>query len=79
MPKQRDEKGRYTKQDPPTTKPLVGAKLPTFKLTTPIVGKPTLEELEEKQRSGQRLTLVGRQTLLAYEMKRKQKQIGHLP
>lgn len=49
---------------------------PTFELTTPITGKPTLEELEEKQHWGQRLMLVERQTLLAYEVKRKQKKIG---
>jgi hypothetical protein len=34
-----------------------------------------LEELEEKQRSGQRLTLIERQVLLAYEVKKKQTQI----
>lgn len=45
MHRQRDELGRYKKQDPTTTKPLVGAEPPTFVLTTPIVGKPTLEEL----------------------------------
>ena len=56
---------------PPLTKPLVGAGPPTFELTTPIVRKPTLEELEEKQRSRQRLSLVERQNLLAYEIKRK--------
>jgi hypothetical protein len=33
-----------------------------------------LEELEDKQRSGQRLTLVERQVLLAYEVKKKQAQ-----
>lgn len=47
-PRQRDENGRCTEQDPPTTKPLVEARLPPFELTTPIYGKPTLEELEEK-------------------------------
>jgi len=35
-----------------------------------------LEELEGKQRSRQRLMLVERQTLLASEVKRKQKQTG---
>lgn len=76
MPRQRDEKGIHTKQDPPITKPLVESGLPPFGLTTPIAGKPTLEELEEKQRLGQRLTLVKRQTLLVDEVKRKQKHIG---
>jgi len=55
---------------------LVEVGLPPFELTTPISGKPTLEELEENQCSGKRLTLVERQTLLAYEVKRKQKKIG---
>jgi hypothetical protein len=40
--------------------------------TTPTVGKITLEELEEKQLSGQRLTLIERQVLLAHEVKKKQ-------
>lgn len=75
MPKQRDEKGIYIKQYTSITKPLVEAGLPPFELTTPISGKPTLEELEERQRSGQRLTLVERQTLLTYEVKRKHKNI----
>ena len=76
MPRKRDKNGRNTKQQHPTTRPLVEVGLPPFELTTPIVGKPTLEELEEKQRSGKRLTLV--QTLLAYEVKRKQKKKEHL-
>jgi len=52
----------------------VGAGPSSFELTTPNARKQTLEELEEKQRSRQRLTLVERQTLLAYDVKRKQTQ-----
>jgi hypothetical protein len=37
---------------------------------TPIARKSTLEKLEGKQCSRQRLTLVKRQTLLAYEVKK---------
>ena len=76
MASQRDENGRYTKQYPSTTKPLVEAGIPPFELTTPIARKPILEELEEKQHSRQSLTLVERHTLLTYEVKRKQKQKG---
>lgn len=39
MPIYRDEKGRYIKQDPPTTKPLVEVSLPPFELTTLIARK----------------------------------------
>jgi len=52
MPRYRDEKGRYVKQDPPITNPLVEVGLPPFELTTLVVGKPSWEEIEEKQRSG---------------------------
>jgi len=59
MPRNRDPKGRFIKQNPQSIE--VGPS----KLTTPIAGKQTIEELEEKQRTGQRLTLIERQTLLA--------------
>jgi len=36
MPRQRDTNGRYTKEGPPSTKPLVEAGLPPFELTIPI-------------------------------------------
>lgn len=55
---------------------MVEERLPSFELSTPISQKPTLDELEEKQCSRQSLTIVERQTLLAYEVKRKQKQTG---
>lgn len=65
MPIDRDEKGRFIKQNPPTIQP-------STRLTTPIAGRTNLEELDEKQRSGQRLTLIERHTLLALEVKIKQ-------
>jgi hypothetical protein len=76
MSKLRDDKCRFLKQTPPpkTNPPSVGAGTSTTESTTPTVGKITLEELEEKQRSGQRLTLIERQFLLAYEVKKKQTQ-----
>jgi hypothetical protein len=78
MSKRRDDKGRFLKQNPPkTNQPSVGAGTSTtekYESTTPTAGKITLEELEEKQRSGQRLTLIERQILLAHEVKKKQTQ-----
>ena len=64
MPRNRDQKGRFVKQNPPIAHSSIG-------LTTPVARKPTIEELEEKQRSGQRLTLVEIQILLALEVKKK--------
>ena len=62
MSKCRDDKGIFFKQNPPKTKqPSVGVGTSTTKkneFTTPTAGKITLEELEEKKRSGQRLTLI---------------------
>ena len=69
MPRERDKKGRFTKQNPPKIQPPIGAG--PSGLITPVAGRPTLEELEEKQRSKQILNLIERQTLLAYEVKRK--------
>jgi hypothetical protein len=75
MSKLRDDKGRFLKQTPPKTNPpSIGAGTYTTESTTPIAGKITLEELEEKQHSGQRLTLIERQVLLAYDVKKKQTQ-----
>jgi hypothetical protein len=72
MSKPRDDKGRFLKQNPPKTNTkFVGAGTSITESTTPTAGKITLEELEEKQRSGQRLTLMERQVLLAYEVKKK--------
>ena len=41
MPRNRDKKGRFVKQNPPTTHS-------STVLTTPVDGRPTIEELEEK-------------------------------
>ena len=58
MPRNRDPQGRFIKQNLPSIEvPL--------KLTTLVASKPTIEELEERQRTRQRLTLIERQTLLA--------------
>jgi hypothetical protein len=78
MSKRRDDKGRFLKQNPPkTNQPSVGVGTSTTEkneFTTPTAGKITLEELEEKQHSGQRLTLIERQIWLAHEVKKKQTQ-----
>ena len=70
MPRDRDQKGRFIKKNPPKIQPSIEAG--PSGLTTPVAGKQTLEELEEKQRSGQRLTSIEWQTLLALEVKRNQ-------
>jgi hypothetical protein len=78
MSKLRDDKGRFLKQNPPkTNQPSVGAGTSSTEKnesTTPTAGKITLEELEEKQHSGQKLTLIERQVLLAHEVKKKKLQ-----
>ena len=75
MSKLRDDKGRFLKQNPPKTNPpSVRVGTSTIESNAPTTGKITLEELEEKQRSGKRLTLIERQVLLAYEVKKKQTQ-----
>ena len=58
MPRFRDPQGRFIKNPPQVE---IGSS------HTPVTGKPIIEELIEKQRSGQRLTLIERQTLLAWE------------
>jgi hypothetical protein len=78
MSKQRDDKGRFLKQKPPkTNQPSMGSGTSTTeknKFTTPAAGKFTLEELEDKQRLGKRLTLIERNILLAHEVNKKQTQ-----
>lgn len=63
MHRQRDPQGRFVK-NPPWVE--VGSS------KTPVTSNPIIEELEEKQRTGQRLTLIERQTLLAWKEKQKQ-------
>ena len=47
MSRDRDQKGRFIKQKPPTIQPSLGAG-PSGQ-TTPVVGRPTLEELGKKK------------------------------
>jgi hypothetical protein len=75
MSKLRDDKGIFKKKKNPKTNPTsVGAGTSITESTTPTAGKITLEELEEKQHSGKRLTLIERQVLLDYEVNKKQTQ-----
>lgn len=62
MPRFRDPQGRFIKNPP--QKEIESSH-------TPITGKPIIEELIEKQRSGQILTLIERQTLSAWEVRQK--------
>ena len=54
MPRVRDPQGRFIKNPPQVE---IGSS------HTHVTGNPIIEELIEKQRSGQRLTLIERQTL----------------
>lgn len=70
MSRSRDEKGRFIKTPHQTTNPPLGEEtLERIEYRTPT-RKVTMEKLEEKQRLGQRLTLVERQILLAHEAKK---------
>lgn len=62
MPRVRDPYGRFIKNPP---------RIEIGSSYTPATGNPPIEELIEKQRSGQRLTLIERQTLSAWETKQK--------
>jgi hypothetical protein len=78
MSKLRHDKGRFLKQNPPkTNQPSIGEGTSTtekYESTTQTAGKITLEELEEKQCSRKRLTLIERQVILAHEVKKKKTQ-----
>ena len=63
MPRYRDPQGIFIKSPP---KVEIGSS------HTPGTGSPTIEELVEKQRTGQRLILIERKNLLAWETKQKQ-------
>jgi len=67
MPRYRDPQGRFIKNPPQIE---IGSS------HTPVTGNPIIEELVEKQRTGQRLTLIERQTLLAWEAKQNQSSIS---
>lgn len=71
MSRFKDEKGIFKKTPQPTANPPLGAEpLEKIEYTTPN-RKVTIEKLEEKQRSSQRLTLIERQILLAHEAKKR--------
>lgn len=71
MSRSRNEKGRFIKTLHQTTNPPLGEEiLERIEYTTPT-GKVTMQKLEEKQRSGQILTLVEIQILLAHETKKR--------
>jgi len=66
-----DEKGRFTKFLQPKTNPPLGEKpLENIEYTTPT-RKFIVEKLEEKERLGQRLTLIEIQILLAHQEKKR--------
>ena len=74
MSRYRDDKGRFIKTPhPKTNSPLGAYPLGKVEHTTPT-GKVTIQKLEYKQKSGQRLTLTERQILLAHKSQKK-----HLP
>ena len=63
MPRYRHTQGRFIKNP---------AQIEIGSSNTPVTGNPIIGELAEKQRTGQRLTLIERKTLLAWEAKQKQ-------
>jgi len=74
MSRSRDDKGRFIKiPHPKTNSPLGADPLGKVEHTTPA-GKVTIQKLEDKLKSGQGLTLIERQILLAHESQKK-----HLP
>ena len=60
MPRYRDRQGIFVKNPPQVE---IGSS------NTPVTGNPIIEELAEKQRTGQILTLIEWKTLLAWEQK----------
>ena len=67
MPRSRDNQGRFIKTPHPKTNLPSGADpLGNIEHTTPAE-EVTIQELEDKQKSGQRLTLIERQILLAHK------------
>ena len=56
MPRYRAPQGRFIKNPP---------QIEIRSSNTPVTGNPIIEELAEKQITGQRLTLIERQNLLA--------------
>jgi len=71
MPRSRDNQGRFIKTPYPKTNLSSGSDpLGNIEHTT-LAEEVTIHELEDKQKSGQRLTLIERQTLLAHRSQKK--------
>lgn len=71
MPRSRDNKGRFIKTPHPKTNLPSGADpLGKVEHTTPAE-EVTIQTLEDKQKSGQRITLIERQILLAHKSQKK--------
>ena len=68
MPRSRDNQGRFIKTPHPKTNLSSGAD--PLRNTTPAE-EVTIQALEDKQKSGQRLTLIERQILLAHKSQKK--------
>ena len=68
MPRSRDNQGRFIKTPHPKTNLSSGADLLG---NTTQVEEVTIQALEDKQKSRQRLTLIERQTLLAHKSQKK--------
>jgi len=70
MPRFRDNQGRFTKT-PHHSKTNPSSSGADSLGDTTAAEEITIEALEEKQNSGQRLTLIERQTLLAHRSQKK--------
>jgi len=72
MPRSRDNKGRFIKTPPNPKTNLPSGANPLGKVeNTTSAEEITIETLEDKQKSGQRLTLIERQILLAHKSQKK--------
>ena len=71
MPRSRDNKGRFIKTPHPKTNLPSGAGLLGKVEHTTSAEEVTIQKLEDKQKSGQRLTLIERQILLAHKSQKK--------
>ncbi len=74
MPRSRDSRGRFTKTPHPKTNLSSGADSMGKTAHTTPAEETIIQILEGKHKSGQRLTLIERQILLAHESQKK-----HLP
>lgn len=74
MHRSRDNRGRFIKTPHPKTNLSLGADSLGKTEHTTLAEETTIQRLDDKHKSGQRLTLIERQTLLAHESRMK-----HLP